>query len=757
MTDLKQRSIARGMLLLTAAVFLSAIQILMTLGLMERLWPLKTMLPANASAEVLARFRPEREMLFCQIGIFVVLAGLAGGTIFLKQRLADDNFYIRLRFFVIVEAVLVFLLVSAQYQTIIYDYRPLIARQALAVLLVLCFLHKIFASGLQRAWARVWGFLIDPANATVLRCLGDVCVVVWLCALIYIPDHQAAVARIFIGEQACHIDHFIMAPGWAYLNGAIPYVDVLSEYGVGIPVVLTTLAKVFGPFSYESIYQTLVWVSMLYIVLYYIFLRFCLHNFLLSAAAVLLGIKFLFFYTMSYPLVFTYPASTPARYFLDVFCFLAVTAHITSGRKIFLLLGGTVCGLALFYMTTNGVCLALAFYTYGLLLLLRPDMRQLVWRGPKDTWGLLTIVLAAPFVWFGMYMLVVGKNIFSPLFWHNMRDFLAFISGGFIAGPYWTGLYSGQAFDVAVGCLIPAVYVLTVLIVGTNYFLGRARQYDLIAVMMSVYGLGVFHHHVSMSMANNYYTMGLCYVFVLAYWIKEGIDRLARPRRLAVTLVLAAVAAYALLTNHHYTSYPNIFNFSRNPMTDQMVAEPLPDRVGYFHHKFRRYTQEDKVAFNDLGERDEELYSEADFSSDEQLKKFYRYEYDFSRDAALIDKYTTRADQVPLISSFEVKMLMQADRKPYFYYFLLLDTRPMHMRLFGIANIFTTTHLKNILDQFERTKPRYVFMERIFLTHEVPQKYYYELYGLMDILDYVNAHYHVVDQGQYLVALERKD
>ena len=48
----------------------------------------------------------------------------------------------------------------------------------------------------------------------------------------------------------------------------------------------------------------------------------------------------------------------------------------------------------------------------------------------------------------------------------------------------------------------------------------------------------------------------------------------------------------------------------------------------------------------------------------------------FTKDAQLIASLTAHSDEVPLISGFETEMLMQANRKPFFYYFPLFISRP---------------------------------------------------------------------------------
>jgi len=209
-----------------------------------------------------------------------------------------------------------------------------------------------------------------------------------------------------------------------------------------------------------------------------------------------------------------------------------------------------------------------------------------------------------------------------------------------------------------------------------------------------------------------------------------------------------------LWTNHHFLSYPNVLNFSHNPLVDPLVAEELPGRRSYFFHKVRDIPENLKLPLNDLGQSDEGI--DRKFSSDEDLKAYYRKENDFSKDAQLIRSLTGEHEPVALISSFEIEMLMQAQRKPLFYYFSLTFSRPMSMRNFGTIEIFTHGQLQKLIDQLQEAKSPYVFMERVFLNRHFPDQYAYDNPGLIGLLDYVNSHYESYAYGKYLVALKLK-
>ena len=47
----------------------------------------------------------------------------------------------------------------------------------------------------------------------------------------------------------------------------------------------------------------------------------------------------------------------------------------------------------------------------------------------------------------------------------------------------------------------------------------------------------------------------------------------------------------------------------------------------------------------------------------------------------------------------------------------------MKMRSFEVCSIYTTDQMAKTINKFERVKPPYVFMERIFMVNEVPRHF----------------------------------
>jgi hypothetical protein len=369
----------------------------------------------------------------------------------------------------------------------------------------------------------------------------------------------------------------------------------------------------------------------------------------------------------------------------------------------------------------------------------------------RDGFLLLLPVVVALF----LLALTIGSHIATAQFWNNIGEFITYFTSGFGLEPMYKTLLDHKYLESLLGFVLPMGYVLTLLI-----FLGRlafnvSPKEDWMSVVLCFYGLGTYHYYIARSTGTSYYAVILPLVFVLGYWLKIAIDPLQEHRRMPLRLGLTALAMWALFTNHMFLAYPNMLNISSHPLTDPQIALSLPDGNPYFNHLFRGFNPELKLPVNSLGATQEELLAESDFTDDNDLVEYYRKHSRFTRDAQLIASLTSNADEVPLISSFETELLMQSDRKSFFYYFPLLISRPMKMRSFEVCSLYTTDQLEKTINKFETIKPPYVFMERIFMVKEVPKAFLFYYPSLIPLINYVRTHYTLAAQGEYLVALKR--
>ena len=558
---------------------------------------------------------------------------------------------------------------------------------------------------------------------------------------------------MFLGDYLHHFDSF-MAPAWGFTKGAVLNVDVMTEYGIGIPAMMSWFARLVGGFSYAHVF--LFWMSgtILYFILCFIFLRRWLNSFVIALAATHLAIKFQMFHSGVIPFVFTYPSATVMRYFWDIVFFLILLRHLRTLSKRYLYGAAVCCGIQTFYMPTCGYCLTIAFLSYVAALLILGDLRALVCKSIKDTAGFFASLILVPLTYLILLSLTQGPHLWTHEFWYNMQEFNNYFLSGFGLMPMYESLQKKETMAGLMGFFIPVVYFGTFLVTAGLLYYRKTKRDDLMAAILSVYGLALYHYYMGRSASTSYYVVCIPYVLILGFWLESALSLLKQEPRRLVLLSLLAIVFYALFTNHTYLSYPNLINVSRNPVVDLKVVQPLVDGGTYFNQVARKVTDEDRVALNSLGLVDEEIKFEKDFKSDAELDQYFDREFDFNQDAALIDSLTKPSEPVALLSSFEIKMLMQADRRQFFYYSPILIARPMHMRNFPNSTMYSLIHEKRTMKQLEDFKPEYIFMEKIYL--EAFGFKNFKDASLVDLLNYVFTNYTPANQGQYLVAMKRK-
>lgn len=194
---------------------------------------------------------------------------------------------------------------------------------------------------------------------------------------------------------------------------------------------------------------------------------------------------------------------------------------------------------------------------------------------------------------------------------------------------------------------------------------------------------------------------------MVCYWIEKFVRSISEARATVVKIILVVAMTGALSSSYLVTFYPNIFNLAGN--------KPWKDEV-----------------------------------------QFYKQEFELKRDVALIDQLTSKDQKVALISSFETKLLMDAQRKPFFYYFPLIESTHMRLAHFRGTYLHTQGRLRKTLDQLTEQKPEYVFIEQKLFKRLLPAQYYQAHEALEALLKYLDTNYQPVQEGQYLVALKHR-
>ncbi len=708
-------------------------------------------------AGTLLGYQPAGQTAFYAAFLCCVLGAHMWALWFFRQKLNDNSYFLSWIPFILTEGVLVFWQLSALWQMIVYGSRSPLAWRAYMVVLILSVLNKIFWPKIRQAGVAVSNFIFDPQRQAVLRPIADALCLLLIALIIYVPDPEASLAKMFFGEHFGHYDFTIMGPAYASLSGNLLFVDTMSTYGFGMPWILARVAQYcLGGFNDLSIFIMVVCICIVVYLFYYGLLRFWLKSIMLALAAVLVCIKMQMFYSFAYPLTFTYPDSCAVRFCTDIFFWAAILMHLRTHRPIFLGVAACCTGFSIFFILSTGMDLLMALYAYMAMHLVTGAYRRYVCPSPSAWWVVVCFYLLPIVVALGFYVAAAGHYALTASFWQNIGQMHGlFLDGFFNNLIYFHPLRIGEYWNAWMSLIIPTVLVLTMLIVMVEAYMGAGPYENLLLLPIAVYGLSMFQHYVDLPVGNNYYMRALPFVFIFFHWINRALSLLPDLWRRRAALAILGIAAYALCTNHIFISHPNVFNLSRNPMVDPLVAEPLPDGRPYFNHKEGFINETYLVPLNSLGEKDQGFHYEYEFPDDETLKQYYRKESDFSIDAKFIANLTNAGDKVVLISNYDWRILAAAKRRPFFYAFPLFESRPMRARSFAHTALYHKDFLNRELQNLETFKPEYVFIQRMYLTNDLPQAYYKDYEDLIALINYVKKHYAPYKEGYYLSALKR--
>jgi len=702
MTDVKTKNIVAY----SALVLALSVQVVIILAVIFSFIPIKlnsfvqTLLPLYWD-----QVRPHRQIQFYAVFILFGITAQAWGMIFLKKQLQDNGFAKALGPFVIMQWVWVLIETTAAFKIFVFG-SPQWAKWFLYLSLLAWGLNTIFWPEFKRGSQRCYHWLAQPANALLASRWMDVLLVGIVIILLWPSDITKVLAHVFVWDNFDNIDGFVLRPGWSYLHGLVIYKDVGSNYNVVIPAFLSTVAKYCGGFSYENVMRLIIIGTLAYYVAVWAFLRCWLKTSLLAAFGFLLAVKLQMFHWGILPLLWRYPSATPVRYLFDLVPVFFIYKHATGGREKYLWLAAAASGLMMAYIMEVGVYLTLAFYAYVFMLLTLPAMRQKLIHSPGDIRkiiGLCALPLIAGFI---LLWMVEGRWVYTGEFWNNCTEYQKLFLNGYGSLPYGDGLRDKQFFAFCMGFIIPAVYVLTAMIIGAFLYLRQREASDMFIVYVCIYGMAFYHYFVYRSAVTSYYVVCIPFVFVLCFWLQQILKSVAQEWRRIILSVLVGLTFGALVTGYLFTVYPNGLNLAG-------------------------LNWEQEVAY-------------------------YQKEFNFKQDAALIDRLTSADERVAIISSFETKILMEADRKPFFYYFPMVWSEPMEKLDFQGTEIITIGRMQRTLKQLDDEKPAYVFIEKKLFLGQLPAVYYQHFQTLTILIRYLATRYEPFDQGQYLMALKRK-
>jgi len=674
-------------------------------------------------------------------GVYACLLGLIKGPLH-KQKWD-------LRLFLTSHVLLVFLMAHSSFEIVTLD-DPLWAWPlfwgAFAAAIAITVFWPEFISGMTLLKRFYASLRLSPWVAPALGCL-------FIFLVVYMPDLEAVVAMNYMGDYFHNWDVQLFGAVYAITKGLVPGVEVITTYGFGAAVMTAKIVHWMGGFDYVKVFAIVMWVGIIYFILWFLLLRRFLASGLLAFAAIVCAMRMEMFHLLVAPFVWSVVMASVFRYCFDIGIFWMLWMHIQTRRIFFLAAGAFFVSLGLYHLLTTGLSM---FLMFGLYVTASAFMPALGGGRDRLLWRNHALVLASVFVWSGLWFyLTVGKHCLEGAFWQNLVEYNSYFIRGIFSDLLTTPLVRKEYFMGIVGLLYPVLYLSTFLYAAGNAALGRVQGRDVMAGLLALYGLEIHSYYIQI--ASQWYSVGMPGVFVFFYWIGKVLEKapLLWRNRIAWGLVVAVL--YCLVTDRMFTGYPNLLNFSRNPIVDSRTAFRVGSdhNIPFFHQMLTSYPDAYKLPFNSIGEKDEQLKFPEDFADDAALKAYYEKETSFPEDAALIRRLTPEGASAAVLSSFELLLLERADRKPFFYYYPLLNSVLMTGRIFMVTGLFSYPQVQKVIDQMETQKPEYVFMERIFLTPQVPLNYFYDYPDLVTLIQYVRSKYEPVETGKYLAAMKR--
>src|SRR3989338_7515308 len=223
------------------------------------------------------------------------------------------------------------------------------------------------------------------------------------------------------------------------------------------------------------------------------------------------------------------------------------------------------------------------------------------------------------------------------------------------------------------------------------YLLATFFSYLISLIVLSPHPKCLYHYYMGRSSHTYFYVVIIPLIFILCYWLNEWVKSVSTASRQAILGLAAFFSVTALFMTQSFIEYPNALALKK-------------------------------------------------ISYDEE-RQLLAKEYRFETDAALIRELTAENEPVALFSSFETALLMEAGRKPFFYYFPLTNSRYRNMKDFGGTYLVTQERLQRTLDQLEKEKPRYIFAEKKLLGGVILPLYYDHYVSLHVLVAYLQEKY----------------
>jgi hypothetical protein len=203
---------------------------------------------------------------------------------------------------------------------------------------------------------------------SVTRGMFDLGMVALIISLVYTSDWQKITYQSYSLDQFHHWDFFFMGPALSFAHGRALGTEVFSQYGVGWPVVVSSISAV-TPIDYSTCAGMIVICGTVYFVLYYFTLRHVAGDSMTAAAAFVVLLNLQLFHGMHGDVtatLWTWPSSSVLRSLFDLGFFAMVALHGRWGQPLWLIASAAVVGVGLIFELDTGLYLlaTLGYYLF---------------------------------------------------------------------------------------------------------------------------------------------------------------------------------------------------------------------------------------------------------------------------------------------------------------------------------------------------------------------------------------------------------
>ena len=363
----------------------------------------------------------ERETFFYHLWIGAALL-LQGLLMFIyRRRLEDEQLWRGWLMYTASMAVLIVVQVFALFKVFLWG-NPSWARDLFYGALGIGILARIFWPETRRVFSWSWGKIASLKIPAWGYLLLDALFILIMAVLIFAPNLNEVLARMFSYDKFYHLDSFIMSPAWAHHHGLVLNKDVNSEYSLIIPIAFDSLMRLAGGFSYAHAVSIMILLTAGYYLLLYGLWRCWLGSIGLAVAALLVCLKLQFFHWGVIPLIWIYPSATPLRFLPDVF-FLFCMVRFTQTFSLRWLFGtALVSGTALVWTLDVGVYMFIAFLVAAAAAVYQRGRTVLIF---------VAGLVAVPWlIAFGILSVLYGTLVWQHQFWQNTFEFASLFMQG---------------------------------------------------------------------------------------------------------------------------------------------------------------------------------------------------------------------------------------------------------------------------------------------------------------------------------------